>query len=163
MNDLPVKSIFAEPLAVANVQTTASTCSPPPKPRSVPARIRSLVSKLGLRFAPSASADMDAHGARVALLAEDMADADPHLLELAIDRWVGIKPFLPKASELRALVGEIKNPRGGEMVNLADRYNERLIQTGSKLRWRYRDPTDLNSELYLSDPSPLVNKFASVR
>lgn len=156
-DNLPDRAFSRMP-DVASVQTPASTCSPQPRPKCVPAKIRSLVSKLGLRFAPSAQADMQAHGAKVALLAEDVADADPHLLELAIDRWVAIKPFLPKASELRALMAEIDNPRGKELVNLAERYNARLV--GSSLRWRYRDPTDLNSELYLTDTTPLVNKFA---
>ncbi len=43
----------------------------------------------------------------MALLAEDLAEAKPHLLDAAIARWVGFRPFLPKASELIAIMEAI--------------------------------------------------------
>jgi hypothetical protein len=94
---------------------------------------------------------MDAHAARVALLAEDLADANARHLAAAIDHHVATSPYLPKASDLRQLMADMaENRRSGELVNLADRYNQRLIAEGSALRWHYRDPNDLRSELVLA-------------
>jgi hypothetical protein len=94
------------------------------------------------------------------LLAEDVSTADPWTLEQAIDRWVATKPYLPKASDLNAIMVEISKPKGsGKYVNLAEVYNARLIADGSKLRWRYRDPTNLESDLYLTSTAPLENKL----
>lgn len=96
------------PTIVEHGPTPASTCSEPPEPRSTPPVILELISQLGLRYQPSAQADMQAHGARVMLLAADMADANPLKLRHAIARWVAAKPFLPKASELRAIIDDIR-------------------------------------------------------
>lgn len=77
----------------------------------MPPKIKNLISTLGLRYAPSAKDDMQAHAARIALLAEDMAEARPDILEEAISRWVGFKPYLPKASELIAIMTAILEKR----------------------------------------------------
>lgn len=50
---------------------------------------------------------MDAHGARVLLLAQDCAELNPRKLRQAAIRWVKAKPFLPKASELHAIVEDM--------------------------------------------------------
>lgn len=65
--------------------------------------ILEMITELGLRYQPSAQADKQAHAARVALLASDVADVNPLKLRLAIARWVKDRPYLPKASELRLI------------------------------------------------------------
>ena len=44
-------------------------------------------------------------------------------------------------------------------VNLAETYNARLAFDGSQLRWRYRNPSDLNSDLYLESLLKPINKL----
>ncbi len=148
----PDDPIFAKPFhPVASGPTDASTCSTPPKRKFVPATIRSLISKLGLRFAPSQAADMEAHAARVALLAEDLSDAEPKRLEAAIDRWVGAKPFLPKASELREIMAEIAAPTGKkEYADVVGIANARLQAEGSDLRWAWNNPEDRGAGTHLT-------------
>jgi hypothetical protein len=68
--------------------------------RNVPSAIKRLVAELGLRYRPSAQADLEEHAATLALLAVDLADIPPQYLEKAISVWVSQKPWLPKASEL---------------------------------------------------------------
>lgn len=52
---------------------------------------------------------MDAHGARVLLLAQDCAQLNPAKLRQAAERWARSKPFLPKASELHAIVEHLSS------------------------------------------------------
>lgn len=153
MTDLPTKPDYARALThpEASGPTDASTCSTPPKPKSVPPRVRSLISKLGLRFAPSLAADMEAHSARVALLAEDVADADPDRLQQAVDRWVATKPFLPKASELREIMAEIGRPSvRGDCLDVVGIRNAELAASGSHLRWAWNNPNDRGAGTHLT-------------
>ncbi len=85
---------------------------------------------------------MQSHGARIALLADDMADADPGALDRAIRRWVNAKPYLPKASELRALIADERDRRpvmieggrdGSYAQALADQRNAQL--TRDDIEW----------------------------
>jgi len=91
----------------ARVQTLPSTCGDRPSPNSkpsVPASIRLLVADLGLRYQPRAAADLEAHAGKLALLATDLADCDPALLDAAIQRWARSSVWMPRASELIDLV-----------------------------------------------------------
>ena len=62
-----------------------------------------MIGELGLRYRPSAQADLEAHAAAIALLARDVADIPPAYLRQAIDQWVRRSPFMPKASDLVSL------------------------------------------------------------
>lgn len=68
-----------------------------------------MISELGLRYEPSGQADLQAHAARVALLAQDCADLNPLKLRHAAMRWAQNRPFMPKASELRAIVNDMES------------------------------------------------------
>lgn len=79
-----------------------------PKKRSVPPAVGRIIGELGLRYRPSAQADLEAHGHAIRLLCEDVADVPPHLLEQAAREWVRCKPFMPKASELVGLAQNLQ-------------------------------------------------------
>ncbi len=72
-------------------------------PPNVPAKIKALIAELGLRYRPTATADLVAHGALLALLARDLADLPPERLEQAIYAWVRAERWMPKAADLVAL------------------------------------------------------------
>lgn len=59
-----------------------------------------LIGELGLRYRPSAAADLEAHAASIALLARDVADIPANYLAMAIEMWVKSSRFMPKASDL---------------------------------------------------------------
>ncbi len=66
---------------------------------------------------------MEAHAATLALLTRDLTSVDPHALETAIGKWVRESPFMPKASDLLAMVSQAR-PRGqADLHALAARYN----------------------------------------
>lgn len=95
----------ARPIYEARDPIHPSTCgaeqsrkSPPPPPA-----IRKIIAELGLRYRPNDRADLEAHAARLALLAADLADVPARYLELAAQDWARRNPFLPKANELAAL------------------------------------------------------------
>lgn len=103
---------------------------------------------------------MEAHAARVALLAEDMADADLNRLSQAIDRWVASKPFLPKASELREIMADILRPKtNAEYVDVVGPRNAMLQAQGSNLRWAWNNPDDWGAGTHLTSIAPLENKL----
>lgn len=105
--------------------------------------MRSLISKLGLRYEPSSKSDLEAHAARVALLAEDMAEADPWKLEQAIGRHVARSPYLPKASDLNEIMADINRPKAkAECVDVVGNRNAELAAVGSDLRWAWNNPDD---------------------
>lgn len=81
---------------------------------------------------------MQAHGARVLLLAEDLADTNPTKLRQAISRWAAAKPFLPKASELRAIIEDIDARQLGteSLQEWCDDGNEFARRIGAD--WWYR-------------------------
>jgi hypothetical protein len=80
--------------------TPALTCSAAPSPNKPPSEVRRLIGELGLRYRPSAQADLEAHAGAIALLCRDLADVPPRYLEQAIRKWVRESHFMPKASEL---------------------------------------------------------------
>lgn len=104
-----------------------------PSSKNVPSAIKRLVAELGLRYRPSAQADLEEHAATLALLARDLADIPPQYLEKAIAVWVSQKPWLPKASELVEIAKRFQpKPTFGEangkavpasMVALAEHMN----------------------------------------
>lgn len=96
--------------------TQASTYSAPPSAPSkptvaVPPVIGEIIGKLGLRYRPSGQADLEAHAEGIRLLAEDVADIPPPLLDEAARRWARESKFMPRASELRALARTIQSDR----------------------------------------------------
>lgn len=99
----PTDAWMANPIFAGHVPTLASTYSEQPAPRKrpkVPPAIGRIIGELGLRYRPSAQADLEAHAEALRLLAEDVHDVPPHLLEDAAKRWVRDSRFMPKASEL---------------------------------------------------------------
>lgn len=109
MNDIPVQPAFHRPpTIVERGPALSSTYSPASQPKSVPRETLKIISELGLRYEPSGqSADLQSHAARVALLAKDCADLNPDMLRVAATRWARAKPFLPKASELHAIIEDM--------------------------------------------------------
>ena len=158
----PDKPIFAGPLTLADSDPTdASTCSTPPKKKFIPAKIRSLISRLGLRYEPSSKSDLDAHAARVALLAEDMAETDPWKLEQAIGRHVSRSPYLPKASDLNEIIADITRPQtNADYVDVVGLRNNDLQAKGSDLRWAWNNPQDRGAGTHLYSLRELENKLA---
>jgi len=89
--------------------THRSTCGGKPTPRLQPSAItRRIISELGLRYRPSAQADLEAHAALISLLAVDVAEVDPRDLDVAVRKHVARCPFMPKASELLELADEAR-------------------------------------------------------
>lgn len=75
-----------------------------PNERKKPsARIARIIGELGLRYRPSAAADLEAHAASLALLTQDVAHMPEDQLERAAQEWARTQRFMPKASELIAL------------------------------------------------------------
>jgi hypothetical protein len=99
------------------------------RPRKrVSAKTERLIGELGLRYRPSVQADLEEHAAQLALLAADVADIPPDLLERAIRDHAVRSPYLPKASELIALAQSYM-PKPGRMDQQAicDRGNADLL------------------------------------
>lgn len=99
---------------------------------TVPKAIHRMVGELGLRYRPSAQADLEAHAASIALLALDLADVPPHLLEQAIAKHVRTSHFMPKASELIALAQQAMGVPTAirHDQSVADKYNETMSPEG---------------------------------
>lgn len=96
--------------------TQASTYSAPPSAPSkptvaVPPVIGEIIGKLGLRYRPSGAADLEAHAEAIKLLAEDVADVPPPLLDEAAKRWAREQRFMPRASELREMARKVQSDR----------------------------------------------------
>lgn len=129
------------PIFAGGVPTLPSTSSAPrsaPRKPSVPPAVGRIIGELGLRYRPSAQADLEAHALALRLLIEDVADVPPHLLEAAAKRWAQESPFMPKASDLIAyakgqLSGEVRGTDAGERQLLA--HCERL--NAMKIDWRW--------------------------
>jgi hypothetical protein len=160
----PDKPIFARPLALAaSDETHSSTSSEQPRRRTIPRKIANLIGKVGLRYEPSVKSDLEAHAARVALLAEDMADADPWKLEQAISRHVARSPYLPKASDLNEIMADIARPKGPrQYVDVVGARNAELIAEGSDLRWAWNNPEDRGAGTHLYSTAELENKLADL-
>jgi len=99
------------------------------------------VAKLGLRYRPSVQADLEAHAGAIALLAQDLADIPPDLLDRAINQHVARSPYLPKASDLIALAQSYV-PKAGKIDQQAicDRGNAHLLTIPRHdVCWRVED------------------------
>lgn len=160
MDNPPDEPIFSKALVLAESDPIdASTWSSQPKPKFVPASIASLIGKLGLRYEPSSRADLDAHAARVALLAEDMADAEPWKLQQAIARHVARSPFLPKASDLNEIMDGISPRRSNDYIDVVTPANARLEAEGKDIRWAWNNPEDWGAGTHLYSIRELENKL----
>lgn len=105
------------PIFAGRALTLASTSYEQPAPRKrpkVPPAVGRIIGELGLRYRPSAQADLEAHAEALRLLSEDLHDVPPHLLEDAAKRWVQANRFMPKASELIDMArGQMKTETRG--------------------------------------------------
>lgn len=118
-----------------------------------PAAVRRLISELGLRYRPNNRDDLQAHAARLALLADDCADIPPKYLERAIQSWVVKSPYLPKACDLieaaKSFLPQPVNP-----ANEIDRRRSMLIEMNLKLAQTRSDcvwDVDGAGQFYLRD------------
>jgi hypothetical protein len=94
--------------------TQPSTYSAPPnepKRPSVSPIVGEIIANLGLRYRPSGAADLTAHAEALRLLAEDVSDVPPPLLDEAAKLWARESRFMPKAAELRDLARKIQADR----------------------------------------------------
>jgi hypothetical protein len=116
-----------------------STYSAPPTRRSPNPKLVKIISELGLRYRPLASADQEAHAAQVALLVQDLADADPHQLARAAQEYARTERFMPKACDLLAIINRAKSdidPNGEEnLKRLAAKYNAADWFTRRDVEW----------------------------
>lgn len=126
------------PERIARGEVLPSQCGARPTKTSISATIRKLISELGARYEPSVPDE--GFAGRLALLAKDLADAKPDLLAVAIDRWVRIKPFLPKVSELLAIMESVRAERTTQRPPSEDGAVEYLNRTKTRedVEW-YRD------------------------
>lgn len=99
------------------------------------------MAKLGLRYRPSAQADLEAHAGALALLAQDLADIPPDLLERAIRDHATSSPYLPKASDLVERAKAYVPPPGEiDQHAICARGNAHLAMLGRHdVRWTVED------------------------
>jgi hypothetical protein len=105
------------------------------------------VGEIGFRYRPSAQADLAAHAARLSLLAADVSDVPPVLLERAAIRHARQSKFMPTAAELIAAAREEsegdrrERPSPSEsdkrafLHELAARYNANLGERAGEKEW----------------------------
>jgi hypothetical protein len=121
--------------------TLPSTYSEPPMRKSPDPRLVKIISELGLRFRPLATADQEAHAAQVALLVQDLEGTDTALLAEAAREWIRTEKWMPKAADLLELIAKARakpNPNSPEnLQRLADKYNADP-QFSSNVRWLVR-------------------------
>lgn len=136
---------MANPILAGEARPLNSSVKP--EPRKVPSAIKALVAELGLRYRPSAQADLDEHAASLALLACDLADVPPDLLRRAIGQHVVSSPYMPKASDLIARAKSFLATPDIRKRTLADIYNESMSPEGraAGLRW-VQEGSDLRLE-----------------
>lgn len=99
-----------------------------------------IIAELGLRYRPIAATDLEAHAEALRLLAQDVFDIPPHLLETAAKTWVRENKFMPRASDLVALARErvtesIKGTEHGER-HLQDHCDRLNALNGGRNGWR---------------------------
>lgn len=112
-------------------------------------QVMKIVTELGLRYRPLATADQEAHTLAVGLLAKDLIDADPAKLTRAAQEWARNERFMPKACDLLAIIrksGADNADRNSpaNLERLAAKYNADP-QTPRGLRWAVRG-TELKLE-----------------
>lgn len=71
-----------------------------------------VITELGLRYRPLASADQEDHQSAVLLLARDVEHLNPDLLKAAAERWARESRYMPKASELIDMVRRLNRKTG---------------------------------------------------
>jgi hypothetical protein len=112
-----------------------------------------IISELGMRYEPSAKADLGGHAGKLALLVRDVEDLDPGVLQIAVDSWIKRNPFMPRASDLRGLVEDITRMQGGAGMSDAKRKQIILDECNANLRkWGRLDQEwyrDANGDLKL--------------
>lgn len=82
-----------------------------PAPRKKPsAALNRIILELGLRYRPTAAAQLEGHQAKIAALIADLIDVPLGPLEAACRQWVTRSPFMPKASDLIELARQSVAP-----------------------------------------------------
>ena len=122
-------------------QIPPSTYSAPPTRNSPNARVVKIISELGLRYRPLATADQEAHAAQVALLATDLANVDPAKLAAAAHEYARNERFMPKACDLLAIINRAKTGDANSPENLARlaaKYNAADWFTRRDVQWVVR-------------------------
>ena len=143
-----------EPRTISQVygdrdQTPPSTWSSKPSESYKPkpsAKIRGLIGRLGLRYHPANSADLNSHQAMLSLLSEDLAHIDPDALARAIDRHVATSPYMPKAADLIRLAQSLTAPRT-TLDDYADELNAKGFSAAMGWHWFVREHPDGRREL----------------
>jgi hypothetical protein len=122
--------------------STSSLVQMPPSHRKPSPQTQRIIGELGLRYRPSATADLEAHAATLALLCRDLADVPPHILERAAQEWAVKSPYLPKASDLAGRCQELITPvrveRGESIwVRRMNEGNASIAASGKRdqMRW----------------------------
>jgi hypothetical protein len=116
--------------------------------------IKRLIGELGLRYRPSAQADLEAHAAALALLARDVADVPPTYLERAIREWVRDSQFMPRANELielaRSYLPKSDSDKDFRVAQWIERGNAGLAAQGKhNAHWVF----DKTTEQYSIEPT----------
>lgn len=110
-------------------------------------KTRRLIAELGLRFRPTAQADLEAHAATLALMTRDLADVNPGALERAIAEHVRCSRFMPKAAELFELVERYRADSRPISPPRAAPYSQKDIQDRDRKLFTPADWAELNGRL----------------
>lgn len=116
--------------------------------------IRKIIGEIGFRYRPAAQADLASHAARLGLLAQDVADVPPALLERAATRHARQSEYMPKAVDLINLARQIDEEDRGAirpatvdnktfLQELADRYNANQWPGSDRAEWFVAEFGDL--------------------
>lgn len=89
------------------------------KPR-VSAATTKIIAEIGLRYRPAATVDLPDHHSRLAMLAQDLADIPPDLLERAARDHARQSNFMPKAAELIELAQGYVNGAASNSMGLQE-------------------------------------------
>ncbi len=123
--------------------STQSSARPPS------AETEEIVRELDIRFPPNSTIGEADREAQVLYLASDLSDIDPSRLRAAAKEWIRTKPYMPKASELRALCHTLGatqslDERAEVGLRVARSYNARLAgeQKDKGIRWVYNRRED---------------------
>lgn len=113
---------------------------------------------MGLRYRPSAQADLADHAAGLALLANDLADIPAEYLDRAIRQWARENKFMPRASELAEIAQGMIRKEGGSKFDPhahCRHGNAHLAELGrSDLRWIVVNGQPTLEQIGLRPPVP---------
>lgn len=143
MDDRSPPNPYAEIGPTSRINSAPSTISRMPDVRTM-----RVITELGLRYRPLASADQEDHQSAVLLLARDVEHLNPDLLKAAADRWARESRYMPKACELIDMVRLInRKSRTGEpdLHAIAANANANANCTRPDLIWVVRN-NDLRLE-----------------